>query len=117
MMTIALHNVQLRGYHGIHPEELLTGNQFLINCSVDYTTPERVKHIDDTLNYVQLFELIKTRMQKPTPLLETLAQDICGTIFEQFAQATEVRIDIQKLNPLITGFQGTVGIAYTAKRP
>ena len=52
-------------------------------------------------------------MQIPTPLLETVAQEICTSILQHFPQAHSVTLAITKTNPPIAQFNGSVGITYT----
>ena len=82
-MTIQLNDVQFYGYHGLYKEEQELGNTFIVNLAIDFVpSVESITNINETIDYVQVYELIKTRMQIPTPLLETIAEDIATNIFE-----------------------------------
>jgi 7,8-dihydroneopterin aldolase/epimerase/oxygenase len=113
-LSISLNNVRFRAFHGVHPEEREKGNDFVVNMTVSYTPKSRIIHsLNDTIDYALLFEIINATMQKPVDLLETIAQTIADTVHQQFPQAKEVSVSIEKLNPPIDKFSGTVGVKYT----
>jgi len=117
MLSVQLHNLSFRAFHGIYQEETIIGNDFIIDLNVQYT-PRKTNNIslDETINYVSLFNLIKTRMEKPSPLLEEIAFDITRQIFDEFKLAEIVSISIKKLNPPIKDFEGSVSINLTTTR-
>ena len=117
MLKIKLSDLRFHGFHGVHEEETKTGGDFEVNMIV-YFNPGNipVKHLDETIDYTQLYEVIKLRMQKPTKLLETLVTEIAQHILDNFSKVEEVAIDIKKLNPPIPFFHGTVSAEYTLKR-
>src|ERR1700749_2485016 len=107
MLKIELSKLKFHGFHGVHEEETKTGGDFEVNMVV-YFKPEHipVRHLDETIDYTQLYEVVKTRMQKPTKLLETLVTEIAQQILNTFSRVEEVAISIQKLNPPIPFFHG-----------
>ncbi|HSB94310.1 MAG TPA: dihydroneopterin aldolase [Flavitalea sp.] len=112
MLTVHLHNVRFYGFHGIHAEEQLTGNEFEINLDVSF--PENQAKLDDisaTVNYSQLFALVKQRMMQPTALLEQLAGDIINEIHGSFPFVKRIKISIFKLQAAIPYLDGKVGIS------
>ncbi|MBV9960974.1 MAG: dihydroneopterin aldolase [Parafilimonas sp.] len=117
MLKIELSKLQFHGFHGVHEEETKAGGNFEVNMTV-YFNPENipVKHLHETIDYTQLYEVIKQRMQKPTKLLETLATEIARQVLDRFSRIEEVSIAIKKLNPPIAFFNGTVAAEYTLKR-
>jgi dihydroneopterin aldolase len=114
LLTISLNNVRFRAFHGLHPEEREKGNDFVVNMQVNYIPKSgTILSLDDTIDYAMLFEIINTTMQNPVDLLETLAQTIANNVHQQFPQVKEVIVAVEKLNPPIDKFTGTVGITYT----
>jgi dihydroneopterin aldolase len=117
LLTIHLHNLCFKAYHGLYKEEQLLGNDFEVNISINHLpSNEKIVSIEQTINYVAVYELVKQRMQQPTPLLETLAQEICEAILNKFPLAMQVHFSIKKLNPPIVNFQGSVGISFEMRR-
>lgn len=117
MLTIKLNDLRFYGYHGVYEEENSTGGDFDVNVIVCFEPVKvPVKHMDETIDYTHLYELVKRRMNKPTRLIETLAMEIAQEIFDTFAIACEVEVSVIKLNPPIPFFRGNVSAAYSLKR-
>jgi dihydroneopterin aldolase len=113
-LTISLNNVRFRAYHGVHPDERQKGNDFVVNMQVSYLPGNRtILSLDDTIDYALLFEAINMTMQKPVDLLETLAQTIVNTVHHQFPHIKKVTVSVEKLNPPIDKFSGSVGVEYS----
>ena len=117
MLKIELSNLQFHSYHGVFEEETKTGGDYEVDLVV-YLQPILVPilHINETIDYIQLYELIKKRMDKPTPLLETLATEIAQEIITAYSKAEEVSVRIKKLNAPIPFFNGNVAAEYKLKR-
>jgi dihydroneopterin aldolase len=117
MLKIELSKLQFHGYHGVHEEETKTGGDFEVNMVV-YFEPGNfpVRHLDETIDYTQLYEVIKLRMLKPTKLLETLATEIAAEVLSSFSIVREVSVGVKKLNPPIPFFKGNVAAVCTTKR-
>ena len=113
LLTISLNNVRFRAYHGVHPEEREKGNDFVVNMQVCYITGHKaIISLKDTIDYAALFDIINTTMQKPVDLLETLAQTIANHVHQHFPQVKQVTVEVEKLNPPIDKFSGTVAVKY-----
>ncbi len=80
--------------------------------------PEKfpVTHLDETIDYTAVYNLVKEIMQKPEPLLETVVSLIASEILRKFSHAEEVSVSITKLNPPIIAFEGKVGVKCVLKR-
>ncbi|MFW2475889.1 MAG: dihydroneopterin aldolase [Sediminibacterium sp.] len=117
MLSIHLHQLQLHAYHGLYEEEKVLGNDFIIDLTVNYHPPVLpVVELEQTINYVSLFELVKKHMQEATPLLETVISNIASDILAQFSLAEEVNIAIRKMHPPIAGFIGATGVSLSIHR-
>lgn len=114
LITVELKRLHFFAFHGLFAEERKTGNEFEVNLSICYS-PVRgvITDINETVNYAKLFELVKTEMQKPRDLLETLIMEIAELIHGSFRQIKKVTISIDKLHPPIAGFNGSVGVTYS----
>jgi dihydroneopterin aldolase len=115
--TIQLVDILLHGYHGLFEEEKLVGNTFKINVTVVYQPSNfPITQLTDTIDYGAVFQILKSQIQVPTPLLETLAANFCTSVFEKFTTAQEISINIQKMVPPITGMVGSVAVGLTMNR-
>jgi dihydroneopterin aldolase len=116
LLTISLNNVRFRAFHGVHPEERQKGNDFVVNMQIEYLPKSgTIISLDDTIDYASLFDIINTTMQKPVDLLETLVQTIANGVHQQFPQVKAITVSVEKLNPPIDKFSGSVEVKYTKK--
>ena len=100
-----------------HEEESKIGGEFEVDlnvCLEPRALP--IRHLDETVDYTLLYQVVKERMERPTALLETLVTEIAQEILSAFSKAEEVCIKIKKLNPPIPFFNGNVSAEYTLKR-
>jgi 7,8-dihydroneopterin aldolase/epimerase/oxygenase len=115
-LKIHLNNLEFYGYHGLYADEQRAGNRFRVNIAVDCVVGSVIE-IDQTVNYAEVFALVKAEMEIATLLMETLAQRITTAILARFSLATHVKIYIEKLAPPIPYFSGTgVGVEWEQKR-
>lgn len=117
MLFVHLKQVRYHGYHGVHAEELVLGNDFEVNLTVGFElTHARVTELGHTIDYTSLEAIVHRRMQEPTQLLETLVTDITLQIRERFPQVREISISIHKLYPVLNNFEGSLGVSFEWKK-
>ena len=112
MLTIHLHKLRFHAYHGLYEEERALGNDFELTIDIETDHEARIKSINQTLNYVTVYELVAKRMTNPTPLLETLAYDMSEQIYKLDEHIKKISIFIIKVYPPMQNIQGSVGITY-----
>lgn len=116
MISIELIDVQLHAFHGIYDGEDKIGNPYLINLSVQYNEGKAdLNDINNTINYVDLYEIVTQRMRISSGLLEAVCEKIIKRIKEQYPFVKEVTLSLQKLQPPLLNFQGRVGVTMTKK--
>ena len=114
LITIELKQLHFFAYHGLYAEERKTGNEFEVNLTVSYKPlTGTITDIADTVDYGELYKLLKTEMQKPRELLETLVMEITEIIHISFPQIKRIEISVSKLHLPITKFRGMVGVRYS----
>jgi 7,8-dihydroneopterin aldolase/epimerase/oxygenase len=113
MFTVHLNKLIFFAHHGVHNEEGIVGTDFEVSVSIHFNAPEKVISLNDTINYVHVFEVIKKRFAIPERLLEILAQHIVDDIYAIDNRITTINISIDKINAPIPNFIGTVGVSYT----
>lgn len=113
MLKISLRHLKFHAFHGLYKEERETGNDFEVNVDVCFSEPAGIiTHINDTVNYAILYQLVKDRMNIPEPLLETIAMDIAQQIKQRFPIIFEINVSISKLNPPLFNFQGETNVSF-----
>jgi 7,8-dihydroneopterin aldolase/epimerase/oxygenase len=110
-MTIHLHSLKFFAYHGLFEEETISGNDFELNVDVEAAVAENITALSQTVDYVKVYEIIRSRMQQPTKLLETLVQDLADKIHATDNRIKHISISITKMNPPIADFSGSVGVS------
>jgi 7,8-dihydroneopterin aldolase/epimerase/oxygenase len=102
---VSLEGLEFHAYHGVYPHERSSGNKFEVDIFVD-------THIDDTafrdelsgtLNYEDLYAVVKQAMEEPSKLLETVGHKIAEKTLSTFSEAVAVEVKISKFNPPIGG--------------
>lgn len=112
MITIHLSDLEFNAFHGMHPEEAIVGATFRVNCELTFPVFDKVVAIDETIDYLKVYEIIKRKMNVPARLLETLIMEIGEELENEFPQIKSLFLKIEKLNPPITGFRGKVAVQW-----
>ena len=111
--TIELKGLQFFSYHGLYKEEKKVGGEFAVDVSATFSSIQtNIHRVEETVNYVKLYEIVKEEMQQPKDLLETVTQAIAENIHKQFAKVIRVTVRIEKKNPPILNFPGTVAVVF-----
>jgi dihydroneopterin aldolase len=111
--TIELRNLQFYSFHGLYEEEKKAGGDFVVDVLAKLDSSHHaVSSIEETVNYAEVFEIIKKEMNQPRELLETLTQSIAEKIHEKFSSIKEMEVRVEKKAPPIVGFNGTVAATY-----
>ncbi|MEP6597577.1 MAG: dihydroneopterin aldolase [Ginsengibacter sp.] len=113
MIKVQLHQLKFNSFHGIYEEEKIIGNNYVIDASVEFhERAEVITSIHDTVNYVDIYKIIKLRMDTPTPLLETVLMDIGNEIHSRFPDVRSINISINKMHPPVEGIQGSAAVSW-----
>lgn len=113
MIQVHLHDLGFHSFHGIHAEEKIVGNDYTVNISAEFQeTTGIIQSINETVNYTDLYNIVRERMNVPTPLLETVIMDIGNEIHREFPNIHSINISIKKLHPPIEGIQGSAGVTW-----
>ncbi len=102
---VILESLEFHAYHGLYPHERSSGNKFEVDIEVETQFSAAAFHDDlsGTVDYEQLYKVIKDEMEKPSKLLETVGHSIAVRTLETFPNALSVMVNISKFNPPIGG--------------
>ena len=94
-------NIRLHAFHGVMPQERITGNDYLVSVSADCPLAAAVESdsVDDTLNYAHIYNIVKEEMALQSNLVEHVAGRIGRRVLAEFPLADNVRVEVVKLNP------------------
>lgn len=113
-MHIHLKDIQIYAYHGVLPQERIIGSFFYININIktDFSLAAQTDQIKDTINYADLYEIVKHEMRIPSQLLEHVCQRIAERLFHYYPTIEEIDIELNKENPPIIGAYGkNIGVS------
>lgn len=99
--TIFVNDIQLHAYHGVMPQEQLTGNDYLVSVSAQYPIDKAITtdDVQHTLNYAMVYDIVKEEMGISSKLVEHVAGRIAQHLMKQFAEISAVQVRVTKLNP------------------
>lgn len=100
MGIVSLAGLEFQAHHGVYAEERERGNTFVVDISIETDTSkaEISDQLEDTLDYVAVFEIIQAEMNIPSNLLEHVGYRM-----------------IQKMKPIIS--QGNITLTIYKKNP
>ena len=64
---------------------------------------ENSDHLSDTINYQEVYQLVKKEMEINAHLLESVARRILDAVQQSFPQVKSVQVKISKINPPLGG--------------
>jgi len=105
MSIIAIENMEFHAYHGCLEHEKTLGNTFLVSVSmeIDTTKAGKTDNLEDTLNYQQVYDVIKEQMAIPSNLIEHAAQRMIDLLKIQSPEVKQFTLKLSKLNPPMGG--------------
>lgn len=102
---IELKDMKFYAYHGVLPQETTVGNHFIVNLTlaVPFDRATESDELEDTVNYAEIYQVVKEEMAIPSKLLEHAAGRILRALKARFPHITETEIKLTKLNPPFGG--------------
>lgn len=92
-------------YHGVMPQEAKVGNQFVVTLALTAPLEKAVAsdELEDTINYAEVYAVVKEQMEIPSKLIEHVAGRILYALKEHFPQLAAIELKLSKLNPPFGG--------------
>jgi dihydroneopterin aldolase len=105
MDYIELKNMVFYAYHGVLEQEKTVGNTFTVSLRLylNLSAATQSDHLEDTLNYAEVFEIVKNEMAVPSNLLEHAASRIIKIIKQTFPLIVKIQIRLAKVRPQVGG--------------
>lgn len=102
---IFINKARFHAFHGVLPQEKLTGNDYLVSICLKYDITQAMQSDDviDTLNYASVYETIKQEMNVRSKLIENVAYRISKQLMDKFKDIKSLHLSITKENPPIEG--------------
>ena len=122
LITIRLEDLQFYSFHGLYPEEKITGGNFIVNLAASFALEtgkdsiEPISAINQTVNYASIYEVVSRIMMVPHELLETVAMEIASVIQKGHPELSSIEVIITKCKPPIPGMTGSSSVQYNWER-
>lgn len=102
---ITLTDLRFHAFHGVIPQERLTGNDYSLSLRIGYPIHNAClsDDVDHTLNYASVYDVVSQEMNVPSKLLERVAYRIADRLFRKFELITVLDVSLHKLNPPFGG--------------
>ncbi len=115
MEKITLENMSFYAYHGCFEQEQIVGTKYEITLTLtlDCSKAAKTDNLADTVNYQEVYAVVKKEMNIKSKLIENVAQRIIETVKNQFPQIVTVEIWLSKVNPPLGGQVNKVTIQIT----
>ncbi len=112
---IILDSMRFHAFHGVMPHEKQVGNEFEVSLALDVDVASAVEsdQISDTINYAELYELVKAEMAVPSGLIEHVAGRILKRIKAEFPGISSMEVRVAKLNPPVGGVMDRAEVVLT----
>ncbi|WP_410221630.1 dihydroneopterin aldolase [Pedobacter sp.] len=104
--TVALKDVKFYAFHGLYPEEQLTGNHFIVDVEVAFEPKGNTEDLERTVNYEVLNQILIEEMRNTQKLLETVVRNMIDKILSTYIFIDAITIGIRKINPPMPGQVG-----------
>ena len=105
MGKILLEGMEFYAYHGHFKEEQIIGTLFVVDLEFEFNTSaaETTDQLQDTVNYQEVYRIVRKVMEEKSHLLEHVARRILGTIATSFPEVVSLNVKISKINPPLGG--------------
>lgn len=118
MGIIKVSEINFYAYHGCMPEERVIGGNYVvdINIKTDFELAAATDDLSKTVDYVEVYEIVKREMAIPSKLIEHVAKRICDELLKGISRIEEVEVKLTKINPPIKGDVSSVSVEIKKSR-
>lgn len=105
MSVISIEGMEFYAYHGCFAEEQLIGTWFVVDLFLETDTrkAEKTDTLHDTVNYLEVYQVVKREMAINSKLLEHVGRRILTAVKEGFPIVEHAKVKVRKMNPPLGG--------------
>jgi dihydroneopterin aldolase len=117
MALIALEGMEFFAYHGCFSEEQIIGTRFEVDLYLEAPTKEAEESdvLSKTINYQEVYLLIKEQMAIKSKLLEHVGRRILNAVLEKHPEIEFAEVKVSKMNPPLGGKLGSVSVTLSTE--
>ncbi len=118
MAVISINDMRFYAHHGCFEQERAIGTHFRVDLTfrTDTLRAEVSDNIADTVSYLDVYQVVKAEMMKPSNLLEHVARRVGEAVLTQFPAVEDVKVKVYKLNPPLGGQMDSVSVELSMAR-
>lgn len=115
---IYLNDLRIYAMHGVAEQENIVGNTYMVDIELDaaFTGVALNDSLECTVNYAEVYELVRKEMAIPSRLIEHAAYRIASRILESFTLVSAVTVSLKKDNPPMGADIASCGVRITLER-
>jgi 7,8-dihydroneopterin aldolase/epimerase/oxygenase len=115
--VIKVDDIRCYAYHGCMEEEARIGGEFMVHVELeaDIIPACLNDRLEDTIDYVEVYNIVKPKMQIRSRLIENVAWRILKALEERFRIAENIQVTVVKFNPPVNGDTGATSVKISTK--
>lgn len=115
MSLIHLNNIRVYAYHGCLAEEAIIGGNYIVDVTIDadFSVAIQSDDLKDTVDYCEVFEIVKEQMKIRSKLIEHVAYRIGVALKNKMKAIKSVEVKITKIAAPLNGDVASVAFTLT----
>ena len=109
---ITINNIRLYAHHGCLKEEAVIGGNYIVDIKIytDYSLAAMNDELSKTVDYCEVFEIVKREMKIRSKLIEHAAERIANSLKKEIPKIEHVKVRLTKIAPPVNGDVGSVSV-------
>jgi dihydroneopterin aldolase len=105
IVEVSLEGLSFYANHGVYEDERKAGNKFSVDIKVFTSLADNsdFDQLENTVNYEQLYQIVKQEMNRPSNLLEDVVKRIIDEVFINIGAVESAEVSLSKFSPPIGG--------------
>ncbi len=118
MSQIFLEGLEFYAYHGCFREEQVIGTWFNVDVVLwgNFEKAALTDNLEDTVNYLSVYQTLKAEMEISTKLLETVVARMLDAVLKAYPLVEKIEIKLSKMNPPLGGKLRCVSVKMSKER-
>ncbi len=110
MGKIIVQGIKLYAFHGCTSEEQMIGTSYEVDVIIetDLSNAEISDNLEETVDYVIIYDIVKEEMAIKSKLIEHVAKRIVNRLMKQFSAIEKIKVSVAKLHPPVNGIVNRV---------
>lgn len=112
MGVISVNNIRMYAFHGCLEEETVIGGEYVVDVTLhtDFSKAEKSDNLSDTVDYCQVFEIVKREMKIRSNLIEHVGRRIADALKKEISIIDSLEVHVKKIAPPMNGDVGSVSV-------